>query len=241
MVRNASTDGMILINKAGQVNAINVDEANLVSYIMNAQHIQDNRNVAFKLASRFKLAGADEIFQQQFNMSLASNDYAGAARAARDAPGTLLRNSDTINKFKALPPAPGATQQPIMIYFSTLLEGGITLNEVESIELARPVLQAGRTELIEQWIGKQQLTMSDALGDLIRQYNPQMALKVFQAAGAPDKVIQGLVETNQFDKILPYCQQTQYKPDWLKILNQVVQVNPQAASDLAKMITARDP
>lgn len=46
---------------------------------------------------------------QQFNMSLASNDYAGAARAARDAPGTLLRNQDTINKFKALPPAPGAT------------------------------------------------------------------------------------------------------------------------------------
>lgn len=31
--------------------------------------------------------------------------------------------------------------------------------------------------------------MSDQLGDIIRQYNPQMALKVFQAAGAPDKVI----------------------------------------------------
>mmetsp|Transcript_15628 Transcript_15628/g.21170 ORF Transcript_15628/g.21170 Transcript_15628/m.21170 type:complete len:228 (+) Transcript_15628:361-1044(+) len=109
-VRNQTTDGMILINKAGQVSAINVDEQNLVSYIMNAQHIQDNRNVAFKLASRFKLPGADEIFMQQFNMSLASNDYAGAARAARDAPGALLRNQGTIDKFKALPPAPGATQ-----------------------------------------------------------------------------------------------------------------------------------
>jgi clathrin heavy chain len=76
---------------------------------MNAQHIPDSRNLAFKLASRFKLPGADEIFMQQFNMSLASSDYAGAARAARDAPGTLLRNQDTINKFKALPPAAGAT------------------------------------------------------------------------------------------------------------------------------------
>ena len=35
-VRNATTDGMICINKAGQVLAINVDESNLVSYIMNA-------------------------------------------------------------------------------------------------------------------------------------------------------------------------------------------------------------
>lgn len=42
-----------------------------------------------------------------------------------------------------------------------------------------------------------------------------MALKVFQASGSPDKVIQGLVETEQFDKILPYCQQTGYKPDWI--------------------------
>jgi len=63
-----------------------------------------------------------------------------------------------------------------MIYFSTLLESGATLNEIESIELARPVLQAGKSNLIEGWIQKGQLTMSDGLGDVIGQYNPQMAL-----------------------------------------------------------------
>jgi len=99
-VRNTSTDGIIYINKAGQVGAINIDENNLVSYVMNAQHIPDQRNVAFKLASRFKLPGADDIFLQQFNMALASSDFAGAARAARDAPNDLLRNQETINKFK---------------------------------------------------------------------------------------------------------------------------------------------
>ena len=92
---------------------------------------------------------------QQFNMALASSDYAGAARVAKDAPGTLLRNADTINKFKALPPAPGQSQQPIMLYFSTLLESGAKLNETESVELARPVLQAGKAQLIEGWIQKQ--------------------------------------------------------------------------------------
>jgi len=44
----------------------------------------------------------------------------------------------------------------------------VTLNEVESLELARPVLQQGKIGLVEDWINKGKLTMSDALGDLIR-------------------------------------------------------------------------
>jgi clathrin heavy chain len=43
--------------------AINVDEDNLISYIMNScQHIQDNVGLAFKLAQRHSLGGADELF-----------------------------------------------------------------------------------------------------------------------------------------------------------------------------------
>ena len=30
------------------------------------------------------------------------SDFAGAAKLASEAPGTLLRNSDTINRFKSL-------------------------------------------------------------------------------------------------------------------------------------------
>jgi clathrin heavy chain len=48
--------------------------------------------MAFKLAQRFSLKGADELFVQQFNKLLMSGDFAGAAKVARDAPGTLLRN-----------------------------------------------------------------------------------------------------------------------------------------------------
>ena len=68
--------------------------------------------------------------------------------------------------------------------------------------------------------------MSDALGDLIRQYNPQLALKVFQQSGSPDKVIQGLIEAGQFDKIVPYCQQMNHRPDFIKILRAVMPNNP---------------
>lgn len=66
-VRNVSTDGIICISKAGQVLSINVEENNLVKFVMNAQHIPDNKNVAFRMAQRYGLTGADDIFLAQFN------------------------------------------------------------------------------------------------------------------------------------------------------------------------------
>jgi hypothetical protein len=47
--------------------AINVEEQNLVKFIMGAQHIPDGRALAVKMASKYGLSGADDIFLQQFN------------------------------------------------------------------------------------------------------------------------------------------------------------------------------
>ena len=140
---------MISINRAGQVHAINVDEANLVKFIASAQHIPNGGQLAFKIASRFGLSGADEMFVQQFNTHLASGDIQGAARVAGASPGTLLRNAETINKFKALPNTTGTP--PPVIYFSTLLEI-TTLNELESLELCRAVLNTGKIQMVETWL-----------------------------------------------------------------------------------------
>jgi clathrin heavy chain len=94
---------MIVINRAGQIFSLNVEENNLIPYITAAGHIPNNKELSFKLAQRFHLPGADDMFMLMFNQKLASGDYAGAAAVARDAPGTLLRNQETINKFKSLP------------------------------------------------------------------------------------------------------------------------------------------
>jgi len=117
--RNANTDGMIVVNRVGQIFSINVEENNLIPYINSAGHIPDNKNLSFKLAQRFHLSGADDLFMMMFNQKLAAGDYAGAATVARDAPGTLLRNQETINKFKNLPQTGGPA--PILIYFNALL------------------------------------------------------------------------------------------------------------------------
>lgn len=80
-----------------------------------------------------------------------------------------------------------------MIYFNALLQS-TRLNAIESVELARPVIMQNKLNLIENWIKENKLTMSDELGDIIRQANPAMALQIYQQLGSPDKVIQGLIE-----------------------------------------------
>ena len=86
-------NGLVCVNKAGQVLSVCIDEQNFVPFIMNfAKHIPDNTGFAFTLAQRFSLNGADELFVTQFKKLLAMGDYVNAAKVAKDAPGTLLRN-----------------------------------------------------------------------------------------------------------------------------------------------------
>lgn len=97
--------------------------------------------------------------------------------------------------------------------------------------------------ILEDWIKTDKLTLTPALGDLIKQFNPQLALQIYMRSESPDtpeRVIQGLIETGQYDKIAAYCQRVNYSPDFVKILRNIVAVNPEAAVGLAKMITNRD-
>ena len=61
-----------------------------------------------------------------------------------------MRTPATIERFKQVPVAPGQLT-PILQYFGILLEKG-ELNKFESLELAKPVLQQGRKQLLEKWL-----------------------------------------------------------------------------------------
>lgn len=89
----------------------------------NCKHIPNIQQLAFSLAGRYNLPGVDNMFIHQFNNFLVQGDYGNAAKIASMSPGTLLRNQETINKFKTLPQVPGQPQ-PLLIYFQKLLEKG---------------------------------------------------------------------------------------------------------------------
>lgn len=61
-----------------------------------------------------------------------------------------MRTNAVIESFKQAPAPPGGLS-PILQYFGILLEKG-ELNHLESLELARPVLQQGRKQLLEKWL-----------------------------------------------------------------------------------------
>jgi len=120
------------MTKTGSLYGGLIDENNLVNHLLNnCKHIPNVQALAFSLAGRYNLPGVDNMFIHQFNNFLVQGDYGNAAKIASMSPGTLLRNQDTINKFKTLPQIPGQPQ-PLLIYFQKLLEKG-QLSKLETL------------------------------------------------------------------------------------------------------------
>lgn len=118
----------------------------------------NNPELAIKLATRAGLPGADGIIQQQYQIYMQNGQYGEAAKIAANSPRGLLRTPQTIETFKKLPQVPG-TLSPILQYFGILLEKG-ELNKYESIELARPVIQQGKKQLLEKWLKENKVRTS---------------------------------------------------------------------------------
>lgn len=159
-----ATNGIIGINKKGQVLSVNVDEQTIIPYILTTLN---NTDLAFKLASRGNLPGADDLYVKQYQQLFQSGQFGEAAKVAANSPRVssyqlhhfifsnacaqgILRTTAVIESFKQAPAPPGGLS-PILQYFGILLEKG-ELNHLESLELARPVLQQGRKQLLEKWL-----------------------------------------------------------------------------------------
>lgn len=74
-----------------------------------------------KMAKRYNLPGAGNIFKEQFARLMGSQRYQDAMELVASSPQGVLRTLDTINEFKKLPTAQGQTS-PLLQYFSMLLK-----------------------------------------------------------------------------------------------------------------------
>jgi clathrin heavy chain len=223
------TGGVMGIDRKGRVLLVTVDDNNIVPFITNQLN---NYELAIKLASKAGLGGADDLFTSQFTRLFQGGQYAAAAKVAAESPRGILRTPKTMQMFQQIPVQPGQTA-PLLQYFGVLLESG-KLNKQESVELARIVLQQQRKQLLENWLQEDKLECSEELGDLVKPYDPKLALGVYFKANAHPKVLVTLAETGQYDKIVPYAQKVGYQAEWKFLLNQLLNVNPEAASSLAQ-------
>ena len=220
--------------RTGRVLRIGLNGQNLVPYIVNTLRDTD---LAIKVAGRLGLPGAEHLYTQEFERLIGAGQVKEAATLVA-ASGSALRTPQTIARFQQIPAQPGAPQ-PVFQYFSTLLESG-KLNEQESIELAKPVLQQGRPQLMEKWLKDDKLHCSETLGDLIMPHDTAMALSVFLRSECHAKAIQCFVQRGEYEKIVPYSTSVGYSMDYSSMLSQLLFNNPQGALDLAKGLVSAE-
>ncbi|KZT70754.1 clathrin heavy chain [Daedalea quercina L-15889] len=226
-----ATNGIIGVNKKGQVLSVSVDEQTIIPYILTTLA---NTELAFKLASRGNLPGADDLYIKQYQQLFQTGQYSEAAKVAANSPKGILRTAQVIESFKSAPAQPGGLS-PILQYFGILLEKG-ELNHLESVELARPVLQQGRKQLLEKWLKENKLTCSEELGDIVRLYDMTLALSVYLRANVPNKVVACFAETGQTDKIVLYAKKVGYTPDFIGLLQHIMRTNPEKGAEFAMQL-----
>ncbi|KAI8870147.1 clathrin heavy-chain terminal domain-containing protein, partial [Ramicandelaber brevisporus] len=92
-----STSGILSINRKGQVLSVAINDDAIVPYILQTIN---NVELAFKLAARANLPGADDLYLRRFQQLMATSNYSEAARVAATAPQGILRTPQTIEAFK---------------------------------------------------------------------------------------------------------------------------------------------
>ena len=236
---NNQTGGMIYINKSGKVLGVDIDRNNFIPFVMNfCKNINGIMEIVTRMAGLYSLPGAENIFTQAFQNYMQQGNYAEAAKIASQTPGDTLRNINTINMFKQLQGNP----QPILVYFQTIMEKD-KLNGIESVEMSRPLVAQNRTDLLNKWFNEDKFTCTEQLSELVKGVDQQLSLKILMKSGsasAHSKIIEAFAAAGQVDKILPYCNQNNYKPDWVELLKNIVNTNPQAAANLCKVICNRN-
>ncbi|QPG75907.1 Clathrin heavy chain [Brettanomyces nanus] len=226
--------GLITVNRAGAVLAVEIATDRIVPYILSNLADVD---LALSLASRAGLPGAETLFTQQFNQSLATGDYQAAVKIA--ASSAQLRTPDTINRLKALSAQPGQPA-PILQYLVFLLDRG-SLNKFESLELVRPLVQQNRADTLEKYLKEDKLTCSEEMGDLVKSSSIPLALAVYYKANSSSKVVNCLAELGQTDKILPFCEKVDFHPNYTALIQSILRVNPDKAAEFSTQLLVSQP
>ena len=168
---------------------------------------------------------------EQFNNLFNAGDYQGAARVAADSPGNSIRNAQTIQKFKSAPAQPGRPQ-PVLQYFSTLLEKG-KLNGLESVELVGPVLTQGRKNMVEGWLNDNKLECTEELGKAIENHDLALALTVYEKGNITNRRVEVLMKMGRVNEALQLGGSTG-QVDWVNMIRSMAHTNPDAALNTAK-------
>lgn len=223
--------GVICLNQGGQVLSVTVNPKTIIPFIKEKLR---NIPLAISIASRANLSGTDDLFVEQFEAFFQQGNYQEAARVAATSPNGCLRTATVIQRFKTAPALPG-TAPPLMQYLVKVLE--ITkLNDRESLELVMPVMKQQQKQMVQTWLDQDKLTASEELGDFLRQYDRNLALAVYLQSRTHEKVVQLYCELEEYEKVVSYSKEQNYKAPYLDLFRGVCQLSPAGAEKFCKLL-----
>lgn len=228
-VANRRSGGVLLLNRKGHLIHVRINEALLIAHVQMTQS-----DAALSLARRYGYPAAEDYLTQLFRHHIQNQNYKTAARIASISKGGSLRTQATINMFKTAPVTAGCN--PIVEYFNALLEETGRLTAFESVELMKPVVQQNRTNLPYKWLNEDKLECTEQLGDLVKNMDEPLALKIYQRANTHQKVVQYFIERGQYSEILTYVQRKKYKADFTFLLKSMLTMDPVNAVNFSKTL-----
>uniref|UniRef100_A0A8C5PPK4 Clathrin heavy chain linker domain-containing protein 1 n=1 Tax=Leptobrachium leishanense TaxID=445787 RepID=A0A8C5PPK4_9ANUR len=112
-------------------------------------------------------------YVERFNDLLLSGQYKAAATHAAHSPRGILRNVETMEKFKAAEDRDGQVF-PLLLFFEALFgSSSLTkhpINGILTLEGVKCALSRDKVDLVVHWVTQQRITFSEALGDFIKEY-----------------------------------------------------------------------
>ncbi|CAC9549781.1 clathrin heavy chain [Leishmania donovani] len=223
--------GVLCVNNQGAVMRIGPNDNGIIGFVKNRMH---NAELALRIASTANLGGVDDLFKVQLDNFLRNGNVEEAVRMCLRAPGNSLRTREILMRFMQMPQQPG--QPPAISTYFKIALAETSLNECESVELARAVVPKGGIGYVKQQFEEGKLTASEELGDLVQQADSNMALKIFHQGNAHTKVLNLLLQRNETQKAVEYCKRANFSPDWRVIMNNFIRVAPQDAVNLGLML-----
>lgn len=223
--------GVVVVNNQGAITRLAPDDNSIIDHVKGRLQ---NPGLALRIASTANLGGVDDLFRQQLEACFRSSDVEGAVRCCLRAPGNSLRTRDVLFRFMQLPGIPG--QPPAMSTYFKIILAETSLNEDESVELARAVIPKGGFAYVKQQFDENKLTLSPELGELVQPVDPDMAIKIFHKSESHAKVVNVLLQKGETQKAVEYCKRANYTPDWRVIMSNCVRASPQEAVKLGLML-----
>ena len=217
---HTASSGMLGITAGkGQVLSVSVNTANIVPHIakMGPQGVA----LAMDIAGRLNLRGAEQLFVQRFEQLIGAGQIKEAAAIAAKSPNGILRTPETISRFQAMT----GTPPPLLQYFAVILETG-SLNKMETLEFARPVLQRNPA-VLKKYLDAGKLECCEELGDMCAPIDAELALQIFKTGNQHSRVVQMLTQLGRASELVDYSAASGFRADYITMIQNMVRQNPQ--------------